>query len=113
LLTRLRSSSGGAFRFVTRLFLDSPCGGAVSLADDTASNSFSAMTANRSLPSSDPPSPCIGVCVINPQTQLCEGCSRTLDEIAAWWDYTPNQKHRVIEQLEERLARIMDSTFFD
>jgi len=80
---------------------------------DTASDSPSTMTANRSLPPIDPPSPCIGVCVINPQTQLCEGCSRTLDEIAAWWDYTPNQKRRIIEQLEERLTRIMGGAFFD
>ncbi len=50
---------------------------------------------------------------MNPQTQLCEGCARTLDEIAAWWDYTPNQKRRVIEQLEDRLARVIDGTFFD
>lgn len=76
-------------------------------------NNSPAMTANSSFPPDDPPSPCIGVCVMNPQTQLCEGCSRTLDEIAAWWDYTPNQKRRVIEQLEDRLARVIDGAFFD
>lgn len=58
-------------------------------------------------PPNDPPSPCIGVCVINPHTQLCEGCARTLDEIAAWWDLNPAQKQAVIVQLEGRLARIM------
>ncbi len=79
---------------------------------DTVSNS-PAMPANYSFPPDDPPSPCIGVCVTNPQTQLCEGCARTLDEIAAWWDYTPNQKRRVIEQLEDRLARVIDGAFFD
>ena len=71
------------------------------------------MTAAPSSPSSDPPSPCIGVCVINPQTQLCEGCFRTLDEIAAWWDYTPEQKRVVLAKLDGRLARIIDGTFFD
>jgi len=71
------------------------------------------MTANsQSLPD-DPPSPCIGVCVINPQNQLCDGCLRTLDEIAAWWDYTPEEKYTVIAKAEERLTRIMDGTFFD
>ena len=30
------------------------------------------------------PSPCISVCVIDPGTDLCAGCLRTLDEIAAW-----------------------------
>lgn len=101
-----------AFLLATRLFLDSPCCGAVSSIYDTASDSPD-MAANCSFLPDDPPSPCIGVCVINPQTQLCEGCSRTLDEIAAWWDYTPNQKRRIIKQLEERLTRIMGGAFFD
>ncbi len=30
------------------------------------------------------PSPCIGVCRIDPASGLCVGCLRTLDEIAAW-----------------------------
>lgn len=71
------------------------------------------MTADSTSPPSDPPSPCIGVCVINPNTQLCDGCFRTLEEIADWWDYPPDQKRRVLVQVEERLARIMDGTFFD
>jgi hypothetical protein len=53
------------------------------------------------------------VCIINAQTQLCDGCFRTLDEIAAWWDYPPAQKHAVLAKLEQRLERIMEGTFFD
>ncbi|MCC6136491.1 MAG: DUF1289 domain-containing protein [Candidatus Contendobacter sp.] len=64
-------------------------------------------------PSDDPPSPCIGVCVMNTQTQWCEGCFRTLEEIAGWWDYSPRQKLAVIAQLDGRLARIMDGADFD
>ena len=30
------------------------------------------------------PSPCINVCRIDQASGLCEGCQRTLDEIAAW-----------------------------
>jgi predicted Fe-S protein YdhL (DUF1289 family) len=30
------------------------------------------------------PSPCVGVCTIDPACGLCVGCARTLDEIAAW-----------------------------
>jgi len=48
---------------------------------------------------------------MNPQTQLCEGCFRTLDEIAGWWDYPPSQKQAVLAQLDDRLARIMDGVF--
>ena len=51
--------------------------------------------------------------MINPHTQICDGCARTLDEIAAWWDYTPDQKRTVIVQLEGRLARMMDSDYLD
>lgn len=30
------------------------------------------------------PSPCTSICRIAPATGWCEGCFRTLDEIAAW-----------------------------
>jgi predicted Fe-S protein YdhL (DUF1289 family) len=30
------------------------------------------------------PSPCINVCHMNRTTGLCEGCSRTMDEIVDW-----------------------------
>lgn len=30
------------------------------------------------------PSPCVNVCRMNEATGLCEGCLRTLDEIACW-----------------------------
>ncbi|MDB5564133.1 MAG: hypothetical protein JWP84_699, partial [Tardiphaga sp.] len=29
--------------------------------------------------------PCIAVCIIDPQTSLCLGCGRTLPEIARWF----------------------------
>jgi len=72
-----------------------------------------AMTTDAAAPLSDPVSPCIGVCVMSPQTQLCEGCFRTLDEIAGWWDYSPVQKQAVLVQLEDRLTRIVEGVFFD
>jgi len=30
------------------------------------------------------PSPCISVCRLDANRQLCEGCFRTIDEIRAW-----------------------------
>lgn len=39
----------------------------------------------RTLPAGTPvPSPCISVCQVDPVREMCEGCLRTLDEIAAW-----------------------------
>ena len=53
-------------------------------------------------------SPCINVCVLNPRTQLCEGCFRTLDEIAAWSSYSTSEKRAVLAELDERCERILD-----
>jgi acyl dehydratase len=44
----------------------------------------------------DVPSPCIDVCRMNPLTQLCDGCSRTLDEIAGWSAFDAAQKRAVL-----------------
>jgi hypothetical protein len=33
---------------------------------------------------SEIPSPCVGVCRLDPVSGLCAGCMRTLDEIASW-----------------------------
>lgn len=48
------------------------------------------------------PSPCINVCKMNPQTQLCEGCFRTLDEIAAWAGLSDAEKSAALAQLPSR-----------
>ncbi len=51
--------------------------------------------------------------MMNPQTELCEGCFRTLDEIAQWWDYSPEDKRQVLIQSQQRFTRIVEGTFFD
>ena len=48
------------------------------------------------------PSPCTNVCRMNPQTALCEGCYRTLDEIASWSGLTPEEKRDVLARLPAR-----------
>jgi uncharacterized protein len=48
------------------------------------------------------PSPCISVCRIDPATGLCEGCSRTLDEIAAWSALTDDARRAVLEAVRAR-----------
>lgn len=53
-------------------------------------------------------SPCIGVCVIDDMTNLCQGCYRTLVEIEQWWDLDANQKQAVIDQLSAREAQLFD-----
>ena len=48
------------------------------------------------------PSPCIGVCRVGAATGLCEGCLRTLDEIAAWGGLDEDGKRTVWQRIEQR-----------
>ena len=52
----------------------------------------------------DVASPCINVCRMNPDTGLCEGCLRTLAEIAAWSGMSADEKRAVLAQLAARGA---------
>ena len=56
-------------------------------------------------PADDAASPCINVCRMSPDTGLCEGCLRTLDEIAAWSAMSAEQKRAVLAQLPKRGSR--------
>lgn len=47
-------------------------------------------------------SPCVQVCVIHPQTRLCLGCARSLDEIAAWSRMTPEARRAIMAELPAR-----------
>ncbi len=67
--------------------------------------------ASHSRPIDGPvPSPCINVCRIEPAGGLCEGCWRTLDEIAVWSQLPDPAKLAVWAQLEQRrAARVSDA----
>jgi len=54
--------------------------------------------------SAAPPSPCIAICVIDPATGWCQGCRRTIEEIAGWVQYSPEEKRAVLARLAERRA---------
>jgi predicted Fe-S protein YdhL (DUF1289 family) len=47
-------------------------------------------------------SPCINVCRMSPETGYCEGCCRTLGEIAAWSGYSDAEKRMVLGRLPWR-----------
>ncbi len=59
----------------------------------------------RSREVQDVPSPCTNVCRMNAQSGLCEGCFRTLDEIASWSGATPEEKRAVRAKCDARKAR--------
>ena len=48
------------------------------------------------------PSPCINVCRMHAPTGWCEGCARTIDEIAAWASLDDAAKQAVWQQLPQR-----------
>lgn len=48
------------------------------------------------------PSPCTNVCRIDARTGLCEGCLRTLDEIAEWSTMNGHEKLAVWDALAQR-----------
>ena len=45
-------------------------------------------------------SPCVNVCVLD-LDGVCQGCGRTRDEIAGWWDMTNEEKQQVLDRLNK------------
>jgi uncharacterized protein len=48
------------------------------------------------------PSPCINLCEMAPDTGLCRGCLRTLDEIVRWGSASDDEKCAVWLELKRR-----------
>jgi predicted Fe-S protein YdhL (DUF1289 family) len=51
------------------------------------------------------PSPCQSVCIMHPDTGWCEGCLRSLSEIADWSRLDNSAKRMVWAQLPTRLTQ--------
>jgi len=49
-------------------------------------------------------SPCVKLCVIHPQTRLCLGCARSIDEIAAWSQMAPETRRTIMAELPGRVT---------
>ena len=49
-------------------------------------------------------SPCVSICNINDDSGLCEGCFRTLDEIAVWAQMDNAAKREVWRRITQRSA---------
>ena len=47
-------------------------------------------------------SPCVNVCRMDTASGYCEGCRRTLQEIASWSVYGPDEKRAVLALLAAR-----------
>jgi predicted Fe-S protein YdhL (DUF1289 family) len=53
-----------------------------------------------------PPSPCISLCKMDPETGLCQGCLRTLDEIVQWSQADDDVKRAVWVAIRRREQQI-------
>ena len=49
-------------------------------------------------------SPCVKICVIHPETRLCTGCARSIDEIGGWSRMRPEARRAIMDELPAREA---------
>lgn len=54
----------------------------------------------------DVESPCINICVVDPETGFCVGCGRTRDEIASWLAISPQARRQIMSGLPERVETL-------
>ena len=52
------------------------------------------------------PSPCVSVCTMQAGTKLCEGCFRTIEEIATWSRMGDEDKRIVWGRIAQRIKDI-------
>lgn len=50
--------------------------------------------------------PCIQVCTLDPRTDLCRGCGRTIDEVAGWSRMTAEERRRIMAELPARQTTV-------
>ena len=51
-------------------------------------------------------SPCVQICVVHPETRICTGCYRTIDEITNWSRMTPEARRNIMDDLPARADQL-------
>ncbi len=51
-------------------------------------------------------SPCVKICVIHPQSRLCTGCLRSIDEISTWSRMSHEERAAITAELPDRKSKI-------
>ena len=51
-------------------------------------------------------SPCVQICVVHPETRICTGCYRTIDEITDWSRMTPEARRTIMDDLSARADQL-------
>lgn len=52
-------------------------------------------------------SPCVGICVVD-EEDICEGCGRSMDEIAGWLRMSVAERATAVKNARQRLAGKQD-----
>jgi uncharacterized protein len=55
-------------------------------------------------PFPDIETPCVKICVMEPETGFCIGCGRTRMEIAGWLGMQPQERRLIMTALPERVS---------
>lgn len=50
--------------------------------------------------------PCVKICVVEPETGFCIGCGRTRDEIGGWLDMNAVERRSIMSGLPERVENL-------
>lgn len=65
---------------------------------------------NLGPPYASPPkaiaTPCVKVCIVDPESNLCLGCFRTLQEIGGWARLSETERERLMDELPKRRQHI-------
>ena len=51
-------------------------------------------------------SPCVKICVIHPETRLCAGCNRTIEEISDWSRMSTETRQAIMLELPDRASKL-------
>jgi predicted Fe-S protein YdhL (DUF1289 family) len=54
----------------------------------------------------DVETPCVKICVVDPETGYCVGCGRTRGEIAGWLAIDADERRAIMAGLDERMRRL-------
>jgi hypothetical protein len=51
-------------------------------------------------------SPCVKICVIHPESRLCTGCLRSIDEITRWSRMSSDERREIMTALPGRAGQL-------
>lgn len=51
-------------------------------------------------------SPCVNICIVHPQANICTGCFRTIDEISSWSNMSETERKGIIKELPNRSSEL-------